>query len=241
MPKLINNILITGGAKRIGKKISEMISKLPYTKNLIIHYNNSHNEALELKTSLENKNTNIYLYKADFTKIEEIESLLKFIKENFNQLNILINNASLFQKTPLKQTDNNNDFLNYSNIHTAAPFLLSKFLINSKSDKKIIINMLDERRSSNKSICNYGEYFYYSMTKHMMFLMHQYLQKEFNQYNEIRIHGLIMSLILPNNTDIDFFKKNHIDEKISNTKISKILRIIKKILMNDLENKNFKI
>ena len=99
--------------------------------------------------------------------------------------------------------------------------------------------MLDERRSDNEKIQNYGEYFYYSLTKHMMFVMHQYLQKEFEKSQNIKIYGLIMGLVLPNSTDIEYFKKNHIDQKNIDEKLYKISQILKNIFDDDIEVKDF--
>ena len=234
-----NNILITGGAKRIGAKICEIIANFPYKKNIIIHYYRSHEEAFLLKESLVNENTDIFLFQADLTKIDGIKLLSQFIEENFDHLDILINNASIFQKDTFSNQKNDSRFMNYSNMHLTAPFFLSKFLINSQSNRKIIINMLDERRSDNEKIQNYGEYFYYSLTKHMMFVMHQYLQKEFEKSQNIKIYGLIMGLVLPNSTDIEYFKKNHIDQKNIDEKLYKISQILKNIFDDDIEVKDF--
>ncbi len=236
----MKNILITGGAKRIGAKIAYTISNLQFKKNLIIHYNSSHDEALKLKESLINKNTEVFLFQADFTKIEQIKNLIEFTRENFGFLNVLINNASIFQKNDFISADDS-QFMNYLNVHLTATFLLSKFLLNSQNLQrdKIIINMLDERRSFNDKIQNYGNYFYYSMTKHMMFLMHQYLQKELGKSHNIKIYGILLSLVLPNSIDAEYFKKNHIEQKNIDEKLLRISEVIKEIFLNNPESKDF--
>ena len=243
----MRNILITGGAKRIGAEIIKMISCLPFKKNIIIHYHESRKEAEELKENFSNQWSNIFLFQADLTKYDQILSLIQFSKEVLSSIDILINNASIFQKDSFIN-DKDSHFMNYSNIHLTAPFLLTKFVMGSEAQdsrlqfsqkNKIIINMLDTRRCLNDNIKNYGEYFYYSMTKHMMFILHQYLQEEYRARQSIKIFGLMMNLILPNKNDAEYFEQNHTNKNHSNEKILEILKIVKEILMSDLESIDF--
>ncbi len=250
----MRNILITGGAKRIGAEIIKMISCFEFKKNIIIHYHQSQREAERLKENFSNQWSNIFLFQADLTKYNEILSLIQFSKERLNSIDILINNASIFQKDSFA-SDDDSYLTNYSNIHLTAPFLLAKFVMNSQVQEsclqdsllqfsqknKIILNMLDARRCSNDNIKNYGEYFYYSMTKHMMFILHQYLQKECMNNQSVRIFGLMMNLILPNKNDAEYFEQNQINTKSSNEKILEILKIMKEIFMGDLNSRDFEI
>lgn len=234
----MNTILITGGARRIGAEICKTIANLEFKKNLIIHYNNSHNEALELKSKLSSQNTAIHLFQADLTKENDLQSLIAFIKNNFGSINVLLNNASIFEKNHFLDDINPSKYLD---IHIKTPLLLSKLIIdNDRSNKDyIIINLLDEKRTSNKEIQNYGNYFYYSMTKHMMFILHQYLKKEISRYCNIKIYGLLLGLILSNDSDSEHFKKNNISQNIMEEKIIRIKEIIQSIFMQSPGNQDY--
>jgi len=224
-------ILITGGAKRIGANICRLIAKIANEKNfynIIIHYNTSEVDAINLKSELKNLSeyVEVFLFQADFSKIENVQFLIDFIKNNFEKLDILVNNASLFAKDNFSSNDH--IYEKYINIHVNSVFLLSKFAISC--GRCTIINMLDKRRSE-KFVENFGNYFYYSMTKHMMFVVHEYMKKNFETNPEIKIHGILVDFVLPNENDVDFFEKNQIDKQKIEQRNRDLMMEIKDILL----------
>ena len=88
------NILVTGSSRGLGKAII-----LEYAKNgydVVINYNNSKEEALELKDYVEsNYHVKALVIKCDISKESEIDSMIEEIYEEFGHLDILINNASI--------------------------------------------------------------------------------------------------------------------------------------------------
>ena len=85
--------IITGGAQGIGRAISIVLAKKGY--NVVINYNNSEKEALELKKYIENNNGIAEVFKADLTKREEAKKLIQFTIEKFKKIDVLINNAGV--------------------------------------------------------------------------------------------------------------------------------------------------
>jgi acetoacetyl-CoA reductase len=85
------NILITGGAKGIGKNIALNFLNLGY--NVIITYNNSFEEASELKK------VGINIYKLNITNKEDCKIVLNKIINDFNKIDILINNAGIINNS----------------------------------------------------------------------------------------------------------------------------------------------
>ena len=85
--------IITGGAQGIGRAISIVLAKNGY--NVVINYNNSEKEALELKKYIENNNGIAEVFKADLTKREEAKKLIQFTIEKFKKIDVLINNAGV--------------------------------------------------------------------------------------------------------------------------------------------------
>ena len=85
--------IITGGAQGIGRAISIVLAKNGY--NVVINYNNSEKEALELKGYIEKNNGIAEVFKADLTKREEAKKLIQFTIERFKNIDVLINNAGV--------------------------------------------------------------------------------------------------------------------------------------------------
>jgi acetoacetyl-CoA reductase len=83
------NILITGGSKGIGKNIAINFFKLGH--NVIITYNNSVEEANELKQ------LGIFVYKLDITNKDESDVVIKKIVNDFIKIDVLINNAGILK------------------------------------------------------------------------------------------------------------------------------------------------
>lgn len=121
--------LVTGGGIRIGKEIRQILSSKG--ARVAIHYHHSKPETGEI-------------FQADLNKPQEIEKLVTEVEKKLGPIDILINNASIFEKTPFSEITDN-DWNNHLNINLKAPFLLSqrvaKGMLQKKSGK--IINIAD--------------------------------------------------------------------------------------------------
>lgn len=82
-------VIITGGAKGIGKSIALEFKKAGY--NVCITYNNSYDEAILLS------NIGIDIYKLDLTNEEEIIAVVNNIVQKYGNIDCLINNAGISQ------------------------------------------------------------------------------------------------------------------------------------------------
>jgi NAD(P)-dependent dehydrogenase (short-subunit alcohol dehydrogenase family) len=132
-------VFITGAAKRIGREIALELAEAG--ANIILHYNGSKKEALELKELIEKK-VNIELYQCDFRDLKNVEIFSKTIFEN-HSIDLLINNASIFEKLYFKDTSLN-DFEAHLSVNLLTPFILiQQFVKNCK--KGVIINLLDAK------------------------------------------------------------------------------------------------
>lgn len=92
--------LVTGAGKRIGRAIALAIGD--EGGNVICHYRDSSEEAKEVAAALAEKNVRSWLLKADFEKPEEYSTLVKRAVDSAGRLDILVNNASIFDKDTLK-------------------------------------------------------------------------------------------------------------------------------------------
>ena len=75
--------LITGGARRLGKAIAEELSEMGF--NIIIHYNNSEEEAVALRDQLSSKEIKVFLVKADLLVNEDDVSYTRMYKDIWEQ------------------------------------------------------------------------------------------------------------------------------------------------------------
>ena len=87
-------VLVTGSSRGIGKAtIIEFASK---GYNVVINYNNSENEALELKKYVEeNYNVKALTIKADVSNEVEVKDMVSTIIKEFDSIDILVNNAGI--------------------------------------------------------------------------------------------------------------------------------------------------
>jgi NAD(P)-dependent dehydrogenase (short-subunit alcohol dehydrogenase family) len=92
-------ILITGGAVRVGRAITLELATAGAT--LFCHYNKSKREAQSLKSEILHMGGNIHLIQGDLSRISDAEGMVDTVFEQAKRIDVLINNAALFFKTPL--------------------------------------------------------------------------------------------------------------------------------------------
>ena len=176
--------LITGGAQRIGAQITKTLHAHDY--NIIIHYRNSNKEAQTLANELNQLRANsATLIQAELSDLQALKTLANTIK----QLDVLVNNASVFYPTSM-QNANENDWNTIINTNLMAPFFLSQSLLAALSENKgCIINIVDihaQRPLKNHAI--------YNISKAGVAMMTQTLAKELAP--EIRVCGVAPGSIL---------------------------------------------
>jgi len=140
---IVNKIIITGGATRIGAAIAKSLAD--YETAITIHYNNSKTNALKLKKELESLGSEVYLLKVDLNNFKQTQKLLRLAYKKMKGLNCLINNASLFENDNL-QNFTEKSFTRHLNVNLKAPSILiqnfKKLLKNSEGN---VINIIDQR------------------------------------------------------------------------------------------------
>ncbi len=176
--------LVTAASGRIGGAIALTLAEMGY--NIALHYRNAEIEALETQKLIEKTGVDCILVKADFNSVEETENLVPEIIKKF-PLEVLVNNASEFIKSSL--SDPGTEILDRClNVHLKAPYLLMKSLA-EKSNKGLIINILDTKVSQNKT-----EYFDYLLTKKMLLSLTE--MAAFQLAPDFRVNAIAPGLIL---------------------------------------------
>ena len=136
-------IVITGSATRIGASIAKSLAD--YDVKITLHYNKSTKEVKKLKAELENFGSEVFLIKADLSKITQAKKIIPFAYKKMKGLDCLINNASIFEKDDLSNF-NEKSFNNHLNVNLKAPAILTQdFKKYLKSNKGNIVNIIDQR------------------------------------------------------------------------------------------------
>ena len=148
--------LVTGCAKRIGRAIALALARKGY--DIAIHYRHSHPEARSLSAQIQALGRSSHLYPADLTADEAILNLLPRIKADNLPLELLVNNASIYEPATIQETK-----LTLFDRHWAANFKAPFFLIRDFArlyQKGNIINIVDAAIAKNDS-----SYAAYSLSK----------------------------------------------------------------------------
>ena len=90
--------LITGGAHRLGKAISLGLAQAG--ANVVINYNSSEEKAKETVLEARAFGVDALAIQANIGNREEVEAMVLQAKEKFGSVDILVNNASPWIKTP---------------------------------------------------------------------------------------------------------------------------------------------
>lgn len=135
-------VLITGGAKRVGAAICRELHT--HGANLMIHYNTSKHEAKALQAELNLlRPDSVSIIQGDLLNTAIVTSLIEEVIQRFGKLDILINNASLYEPTDVGQINEDNwHALVGSNLK--APMFLSQAAAKVlKKNHGCIINITD--------------------------------------------------------------------------------------------------
>jgi pteridine reductase len=134
--------LVTGSAKRIGAAIAKGLHAEGY--NLVLHYRDSQLEAELLMSSLNAQRENSAIcIQANFDQIESIQTLAAKTIQQWQRLDLLVNNASMFYPTPLADASTQ-DWNALFNSNLQAPYFLIQALADSlQKSQGSIINIAD--------------------------------------------------------------------------------------------------
>ena len=185
--KKIGPALITGAAKRIGREIALNLAKMGY--DIVISYNESQAEAKKLSAEIAKKfAVKCEIFKCDLKDQNQTKKLAQFVKKNFSNWNLLINNASIFNKSKFLTAPDSELFDNL-NVHFISPLILAKEFAKSPAKNAQIINIID------KNITRYDtSYFYYLLSKKSLAELTKMLAVEIAP--QVRVNGIGPGYIL---------------------------------------------
>ena len=200
-------VLITAGAKRLGKLIAEAMIKKNWS--IALHYNSSKIEAEETAHDLEKKGGDVTTYHADFLDIEKTEKFIQTLAKQKKDWIGLINNAGLF-KYDNGETFHSKNLEDHMLINFAVPSLLTKALYNKikrdnleNNDINIVINILDA-----KIFGLNPDYYSYTLSKLSMYGLTKMSALTYAPI--LRVNGIAPGIILPaDGQNHEDFKQAH--------------------------------
>jgi NAD(P)-dependent dehydrogenase (short-subunit alcohol dehydrogenase family) len=95
--------LITGGAHRVGRAITLGLAQ--NGANVVVNYHSSADAALETEAQAEAFGVGAMAIQCDVSNPEQVENMVSTAATRFGGVEILINSASWFQKTPFPMDD----------------------------------------------------------------------------------------------------------------------------------------
>jgi NAD(P)-dependent dehydrogenase (short-subunit alcohol dehydrogenase family) len=136
--------LITGGAKRIGRAITEALAAKGYA--VVIHCNASRAEADALAADISAKGGDAAVVQADLALPEPVAQLMKDAAKPFGPVTLLVNNASLFIADTLHSIDVPTWNRQFS-VNIRAPSVLAGAMAAALPEprKGAIVNIIDQR------------------------------------------------------------------------------------------------
>lgn len=210
-------VLVTGGAKGIGKQISKDFASLGY--NVCINYNSSESDAIKLKDELASLGNSVLIYKADISKKDEVEKMVNKIINIFGSIEVLVNNAGICNYD-LFTDISDEDIKNIININLLGTINVTKEVLGKSMIKNKVGNIINI--SSIWGMVGASCEVIYSMTKAGIIGFTKALAKEVAMSN-IRVNAVAPGVI--NTEMISNFNEeelNNLKEEIPLNKIGKL-------------------
>ena len=223
----MKNIIVTGSSRGIGKCLVENLAK--EGNNVLLNYNKSEKQALQIQRELKEDGFLIEIFKADVSKKSEVKKMIDYALNKWGYIDVLINNAgiaklNLFQNVTEEEWD---EIIN-TNLKSAFCATQLASMINRKNG--LIINI-----SSMWGLVGASCETIYSISKAGIDAMTKSLAKELGPSN-IRVNSIAPGIIDTDmNSILDEHIKNELKDETPLGKIGKPIDIYRcvKWLMED--------
>jgi len=149
-------IFVTGGAKRVGAVLARHLADAGY--DIALHYHESGGEAQALKKDIEAMGRKCALFQQDLSDVKTFPVLMESVKKTFPGCAALINNASVFERSPFMDTPEDLFDRQFA-VNFKAPFFLTQAFAKIFG-KGCVINFLDNKISG-----THGSHFAYLLSK----------------------------------------------------------------------------
>ena len=135
----MKTVLVTGASSGIGREVVRLFAKNNY--NVVITYNSDKKGALELESEV-NSGNNTLVLKCDISNEEDIIKMVNSVRDKFNSIDVLVNNAGIAIDTTFEDKTKAN-FMKILEVNLVGTFLVSRYVseIMLKNKNGRIINI----------------------------------------------------------------------------------------------------
>lgn len=133
--------LVTGAARRLGRAIAMALAQQGV--HVVVHYNHSADEAASTCEEIRRLGVSAWHVQADLGDTAQAATLFERVVDKAGPIDILINNASTFEKETIWETSAESLEANLR-LHATAPLILARALA-GQNRGGAIVNMLDTR------------------------------------------------------------------------------------------------
>jgi NAD(P)-dependent dehydrogenase (short-subunit alcohol dehydrogenase family) len=133
--------LVTGASRRLGREITRSLAKAG--ANVVVHYHRSHAEALALCEDVQSLGVSAWPLPCDLSNPGLAHGLFDEALSVAGRVDILVNNASVFDEETLWETSDGSLRRNMQ-LHTLAPLILARAFAGQQRAGHIV-NLLDTR------------------------------------------------------------------------------------------------
>jgi len=190
LKRTIKAALVTGGARRIGRAIVEDLAAHGFA--VAVHANDSFAEAETLAAKVRAAGAEAVALRADLTEVDAASGLIEEAAELLGPLDLLVNNASVFNKDSLEEFDDAVWERHFA-LHVKAPSLLARDFARQRPDdvSGLIVNVIDQRVWSPNP-----RFYSYMLSKSALWTATQTMAQALAP--DIRVNGIGPGPTLPN-------------------------------------------
>jgi len=134
--------LVTGAAHRVGKSIA--LGLAHEGMKIALHFNRSQEQANQTLEEIKALGAEAIAIQGDFADVAQIKNVVKKCHEHFEKIDVLINNAALYFKTPVGETSEPG-WDGLLDINLKAPYFCAQYVSGLMKQQKRgkIINITD--------------------------------------------------------------------------------------------------
>lgn len=188
-------VFVTGGSRGIGKEVALKFAENGY--DVILNYVSDKTDVEGLKNELKEKGADSLILKADVSKTEEVDSIVKKAIEKFGKIDVLVNNAGI-TKDNLLMRMSEEEFNKVLEVNLKGTFIVTKLVTKYMIKKRqgSIINLSSVVGvAGNAGQCNY------SASKAGIIGFTKSIAKELAPRN-IRVNAVAPGFIVTDMTDV---------------------------------------
>ncbi len=189
-------ILITGGARRVGRALALAVAQAG--ADVAIHYSKSMEEAQKAAEEILSLGRKAIIIQEDLQNTGNLENIIDRVFNELGGMDALVNNAAIFEDLKWMETSFQ-DWDRHLKVNLTAPFFLSQAFAKKlpENEHGRIINILDWR-----ALRPAGDHIPYTISKAALAALTKSLAVSFAP--RIAVNGLALGAVLPPGDGSDF-------------------------------------